>query len=364
MATGTVRINLAAEGFGECERTLLECGELTASGFRFGSGVCGVRMRNGLGDIVMLPWQGQQIWSANFRGRELTMKSMFDEPRPTQSYLETYGGFLLHCGATAMGVPGPEDSHPLHGELPNAPYRDAFLEIGEDESGPYLALGGMYRHTVAFTCNYTAEPLVKLHAGRSMLDVLLTLTNLMTDPMDWMYLAHVNFRPVEQARLVYSAPCDPVHARVRRSIPTHISTPPGYRDFLEELAADPTRHNVFTSDLPFNPEVCFYLDYVADAAGWAHSLQVLPDGSADYVAHRPGQLEKAIRWIANTADQAAMGLILPATAEPEGFHAEQAKGNIKTLAGGESARIHIRAGTLEAAETAEMEEVIAGLLAS
>ncbi|MCK5803317.1 MAG: DUF4432 family protein [Lentisphaeria bacterium] len=362
MAQQEVRINLISEQFGTGERVIAESGELKATAFSFGSGVAGLRMENAVGCIVMLPWQGQQIWSANFLGRELTMKSMFDEPQPTRSYLDTYGAFLLHCGATAMGVPGPEDTHPVHGELPNAPYRDPYLLVGEDADGAYMALGGVFRHTVAFNCNYTAEPLVKLRAGCGMLDIAMTLTNLMRNPMEWMYLAHINFRPVEQGRLVYSAPCDPEHAQVRRSIPSHVTTPDGYREFLEELAADPAKHNVFSGDLPFDPEVCFYLDYVADTAGWAHSLQVHPDGGADYVAHCPEQLEKAIRWIANSGDQAAMGLILPATAEPEGFQAEKEKGNIKVLPGGASLTLTMRAGALEPNEVASVEEKIAGLL--
>jgi hypothetical protein len=357
-----VRMMLSKVQCGPKETLLVEAGEFKAATFTFGSGVCGLRMSNAVGEIVMLPWQGQQIWSAAFYGRELTMVSMFDEPVHTQSYLETYGAYLLHCGATAMGAPGAEDSHPLHGELPNAPYREAFVEVGEDADGSYMALGGLYRHTVAFTCNYTAEPRVKLRAGSGVLDISLCLTNLMTNPMDWMYLAHINFRPVEQARLVYSSPCDPEHVRVRRSVPAHITTPHGYRAFLDELAADPAKHHTFSGDLPFNPEVCLYLDYVADADGWAHSMQVLPDGSADYVAHRPEQLDHAIRWISNTGDQAAMGLILPATAEPEGRNAEAKKGNIKTLQGGESITIQMKAGAVRADDAADLTKTISGLL--
>src|SRR4030042_1025928 len=106
------------------------------------------------------------------------MKSMFTDPLPTRQYLETYGGFLVHCGATAMGVPSKEDTHPLHGELPNAPYQKAHLVFGQDDNGPYLGLGGRYQHTVAFSTNYVAQPLVKLHAGSSLVQVSLTLTNL------------------------------------------------------------------------------------------------------------------------------------------------------------------------------------------
>ncbi|GIS11657.1 MAG: hypothetical protein CM15mP115_08080 [Alphaproteobacteria bacterium] len=49
----------------------------------------------------MLPFKGQQIWRAGFDGRDLTMRSMFDEPVDTQVYLETYGAFMIHCGLAA-----------------------------------------------------------------------------------------------------------------------------------------------------------------------------------------------------------------------------------------------------------------------
>jgi hypothetical protein len=139
-ATGTI-IHLTPENFSEKEITLVENSPLSASTFRFDSGVSGIRLRNELGSLVLLPFQGQQIWSAEFHGRNLTMKSMFSQPRPTRQYLDTYGGFLLHCGATAMGVPTKDDSHPLHGELPNAPFQHAYLAVGEDERGLYLGLG-------------------------------------------------------------------------------------------------------------------------------------------------------------------------------------------------------------------------------
>jgi hypothetical protein len=163
MAATTIHIRPGF--FPERVRTLVESGPLSAAAFRFDSGVCGLRLANEVGALTMLPFQGQQIWSAEFRGRNLTMQSMFTEPRATREYLETYGGFLLHCGATAMGVPTEEDTHPLHGELPNAPYQAAFIEIGQDDKGPYIGLGGRYQHTVAFNHNYVAEPMVKLYAG-------------------------------------------------------------------------------------------------------------------------------------------------------------------------------------------------------
>jgi hypothetical protein len=355
-------IHIAPEFFTGREKTLVESGPLSASTFRFDSGVCGLRLKNESGSLVLLPFQGQQVWSAEFGGRNLTMKSMFAEPCPTREYLHTYGGFLLHCGATAMGVPTKEDTHPLHGELPNAPYQHAHVVVGQDERGSYIGLGGQYTYTVAFSHNYVAEPLVKLYAGSSLFRLTLGITNLKRSEMELMYLAHVNFRPVDDGRLVYSALCTPQHVRVRTSIPSHIRPRPGYVEFIEELARHPEQHNLLAPGLIFDPEVVFFIDYVADEEGWAHSMQVHPDGSADYIRHRPAQLDKGVRWISRTADQDALGLVLPATAEPEGYLAEQAKGNIKVLPPQGVFRCEIEMGVLAPPEARRMEEKIIQML--
>ncbi len=351
-------LHLTPAFFPERERVLLERGPLSASAFRYDSDVCALRLRNELGELVMLPFQGQQIWSAEFGGRNLTMKSMFSQPNATRTYLENYGGFLLHCGATRMGVPAAGDDHPLHGELPNAPYQRAWLSAGEDERGAYMALSGKYEHTVAFSDHYVARPEVRLYAGSSRFPISISVSNLKRTPMELMYLAHINFRPVDYGRLVYSTPCDPRHVRVRTSIPSHVHPLPGYAEFIAELAEHPERHNVLAPGLAFDPEVVFFIDYLADAEGWAHSMQVHPDGSADYIAHRLAQLDHGVRWICRTPDQDALGICLPATGEPEGYHAEKAKGNVKSLAGGESVRFDMEAGYLSPAEAARMAEKI------
>ncbi|MGB5048891.1 MAG: DUF4432 family protein, partial [Caldilineaceae bacterium] len=312
-------IYLRPEFFDSKERLLVERGGLSASAFRYASGVTALRFCNGQGEMVMLPFQGQQIWSAEFGGRNLTMRSMFDEPQATSDYLKTYGAFLIHCGFTAMGVPTETDDHPLHGELPNAPFQQAWVVLGEDEKGAYIGLGGRYQHTVAFSYNYTAEPLVKMYADSSLLHVSLVCRNWKQTPMEYMYLAHVNFRPVDNGHLLYSADITPQTVRVRRSIPSHVKVNPHYLDFLNALGEKPELHHQLTPGLAFDPEIVFGIDYRADAEGWAHTLQLHPDGGADYIRHRPAQLPVGVRWICRTPDQDAAGISLPATAEPEGY---------------------------------------------
>jgi hypothetical protein len=349
--------------FTEREGTLVEYASLSASVFRYESGVAGLRLRNELGQLEMLPFQGQQIWSAEFRGRNLTMKSMFSSPRPTREYLENYGGFYLHCGATAMGVPSKGDTHPLHGELPNAPYQKAHLVAGQDAKGTYLGLGGQYQHTVAFNFNYVAEPLVKLYSGSALIGLSMHIRNLKDTEMEMMYLGHINFRPVDYGRLVYSAKKDPQHVRVRTSIPSHVRPKPGYVEFLEQLKVHPEVHHTLAPGLAFDPEVVFFIDYLTDAGGWAHTLHVHPDGSADYVRHRPDQLDKGVRWICRTADQDALGMIDPATAEPEGYTAEKAKGNLKVIPPKGDFFFEVELGALDPAEAKRIETMIEQIVA-
>jgi hypothetical protein len=355
-------IQLAPHFFTAREHALLEHGPLSASLFTYDSGVAALRLRNDQGDLILLPFQGQQIWSATFGGRDLTMKSMFDQPRPTLDYLATYGGFLLHCGATAMGVPTKEDNHALHGELPNAPFQKAWVTLGTDDGGDYIALGGEYQHTLAFSCNYVAHPLVKLYTGASRCWISITITNLKKTPMELMYMAHVNFRPVDNGRLVYTAHSTPETTRVRKSIPSHVQPTPAYLELLQTLQRDPAQHNVLKPELSFDPEVVFTIDYQSDEAGWAHSMQVHPDGTADYIRHQPAQLDKGVRWICRTPDQDALGLVLPSTAEPEGYHAEKAKGHVRSIPGGGSFSCEMEAGWLSPAEAAAMETTINGIL--
>jgi hypothetical protein len=204
---------------------------------------------------------------------------------------------------------------------------------------------------------------VRLYGASTLFSIGMTIENLRPQPMELMYMAHINFRPVDYGRLVYSAPCVPGKVRPRTDIPTHMKFPDGYAEFLQELVAHPELHNVLKPELPFNPEVVFFLDYLADDEGWAHSMQVHPDGSADYVAHRPDQLNKGVRWISRPGDQDALGLVLPATAEPEGYHAEKAKGNIRTLGANEKTHFELVAGYLSPAEAPAVEAIVEGILA-
>ncbi len=346
-----MRIPLRPEQFGDKERCLLETGAIRVSGFQYDSGVQAVRIVSDRVELICLPFFGQQIWRARVDGRDLTMASMFETPRQTTEYLETYGAFFLHCGLTGLGAPGPDDAHRLHAELPLAGYDEAWLEV----SGDALSLSGRYQHSVAFSTNYLATPKVTVKPGQGLFDVSLEVENLRQAPLEVMYLAHANFRPVDHGRLVYAAKYAPEHVRVRQSIPSHISPPPGYADFIGELAKDPARHHVLGPDLGFDPEVVFALDMLAGEDGWSHGMQMHPGGHADVISHRPDQAPMAGRWISRTGDQQGLGIVFPATAGVEGRAAELAKGAYHLLPGREHWVVEMRMGALGADDARALE---------
>ncbi len=355
-------IHLYKQSFSPTTQVLIKTPDFTVKTFIYPSGVHAIRLENRVGHLMMLPFQGQQIWDAVFFDRCLTMKTMFDDPKPTLAYLENYGGLLLHCGVTAMGVPSAADTHPLHGELPNAPFQTAFLQLGTDETGAYIALSGMYRHTIAFAHNYIATPEVRLYANSSRVAVFLSIENLKNSPMDLMYLAHLNLRPVNDAQIVYSAKVSPQTVRIRDSIPAHAQISDQTLAQIEQLKQHPELHHTLTTGISYDPEVVFFIDYLADQSGWAHSLQIHPDGSADYVTHRPSQLPVGVRWITRTPDQDGLGLVLPATSEPTGYNLEKAAGRVVSLAPRASWTCEFQFCVLEPSQTEVVKQQIQAIL--
>jgi hypothetical protein len=363
MLSEPVIIDLQPAQFGPSESLLARHAGLSASTWRYPSGVAGLRIANGLGHIDLLPFQGQQIWDAVFLGRRLTMGSMFDQPLPTDDFMGSYGAFFLHCGATAMGDPGPTDTHPPHGELPLAAYEQAQLIVGQDDAGAFMGLTGRYRHRVAFSHHYLAEPTLLLHAGTSRIVAQMRLRNLRHQPMELMYLAHINFRPIDGAVLAESVPAGPGHIRVRPALPPPFVPSEEHRRLVSRMMASPEDHRQIDARRAIDPELVLSLDCRADAEGWAYAMQLLPDGSADFVSHRPDQLDHALRWLCQTPSERALGLLLPATAEADGYTAEKAKGHLRLLPSQSEFRCNLEFGALNPPQAVAMARRIEAIVA-
>jgi hypothetical protein len=225
-----------------------------------------------------------------------------------------------------------------------------------------MALAGSYRHRVAFATDYLAEPMIKLHGNSSRLSIEMRIRNLRHAPMELMYLAHVNFRPVDHARLIDTVPAEAAHMRVRAALPPPFIPSAEYAALIGRMQRDPAAQRIIDPDLAIDPELVLSLDPCTDAGGWAHGMQLLPDGAADFVSYRPDQLDHCLRWLCRTPAENALGLMLPATAEADGYTAEKTKGHLRLLPPGGEFRCEIEAGVLDPSAASQMQARIEAVL--
>ena len=216
----TTTIALYPELFSSAEKTLLESADFRVLAWTYPSGVKALALENNRGRVVVLPYQGQMIWSAVFDGCDLTMRNMFEQPRPSPTVIGTYGCFMFHSGILRNGCPTPQDDHPLHGEMPCASMDSAWLEVGEDTTGAFLRLGGEYEYVMGFGDHYRARPSVTLRPGSGLFDIGMDVQNLAGKAMELMYMAHMNYAYVANGRFV--EPLGVERTRVRSSVPAHV----------------------------------------------------------------------------------------------------------------------------------------------
>ncbi len=331
--------------FGAREQTVLRHGELSATLFRYGTGVEAVRLANARGSVTVLPFMGQMVWRAAFDGVELAMHSMFEEPRPAFTIVETYGCLAYHAGLLRNGTPTPEDTHPLHGEMPCLPLDEAGLACGTDEAGAYLAVTGARDYAMGFGAHYRATPRVVLRAGETAFEVVMEAQNLSAAPMDLMYICHANFAFVEGGRIVQPVPFDPDHVVTRTAIPGHVRPTDAYRAFLADLAANPARMERLDEPGRYDPEqVCYIKGLRPGPDGLVHFLLARPEGDGFTVSYDPIALPHAIRWVLDNGDQRTAAFAMPGTCEPEGHAAEKRKGNVRSLAPGANVSFVTRLG--------------------
>lgn len=346
-----MRIYLKKRFFSNTEFVLAENDGMRAVAFRYSTGVEALRIENTNGYFIILPFQGQQVWRVVFCGRELTMKTKLEEPVPTAEYLKTYGGFLLHCGIGGIGLPKAEDKHPQHGELPNADYSDAYIDVKYDS----MAVCGSYKYDMSFVKNYTFSPRCSLGKDDTVLKIKVKIENRRNSPMEYMYLCHINFCPVDGAELVYSG--DYNNIRIYKSG----SESKELLRYMEDLKKNPSQHHVVGGkNQNYNPEICFGIKYMGDKNNFAYTLQCF-DSGACYVKHPVDALPYAVRWISRTGDEDSMGMVLPATSEHLGYTHAKKSGQVKILPGNSSIDFEIEAGYVDDKRASRIKDIIANI---
>lgn len=356
----TGKIYLYEELFERTPKTIFESESFSAEIFKYSTGVSAVTIENSKGYITSLPFMGQMIWDTEFLGRNMVMKSIFDEPEfCREAYGESYGCFLMHCGLTAVGIPSEGENHARHGELPFAKYRESYILLGEDDGGKYISIGGVYGYKRAYVANYDFTVEYKLYEDASTFEIITNIKNKKDSPLEYFYLSHINYAQVIGSQLRANAKA--------RSEEEKAAIPSAYPDgadgatleYLKSLEADPSKMDVSDENVALcTPEFSFLYTCEEDKDGFAHTLEIMPDGHAFYVRHRPEELPVTIRWIGKTGDEASMGMVLPSTAPHTGYKSCVENGYARYLASGEDVTFCITAGVLSPEETKEIEKKI------
>ena len=331
--------------FSEAPFVLVEADGLRAELFRYATGVEAVRLSHARGDVVVLPYLGQIVWSARFDGVALAMGSPFEMPRPAASIVDTYGCLAFHSGLLRNGVPGPQDTHALHGEFAVAAMDAAEIRVTPDS----LAVAGSYRYVKGFGDHYLATPSVTLRRDATLFEIAMAVENRGGRPMDLMYMCHVNFAFVPGATIEQAAPFTAETLQVRTSVPPFVRTSPDYEARLAAMARDPSPSRVLSDDLVLDPELVFYLDGLGtDTDGRTRVVLRRPEGDGFAIAYAPAEFPRTVRWLLRDVDVQVAGIALPSTCDPEGYAAERRKGHVQSVAPGETRYFAVELGYLAA----------------
>jgi hypothetical protein len=317
--------------FAETEHELLKSSSYSVVLFRYRSGVEAIRICAGRGEFIWLPYLGQQVWDWRVDGKSQKFEGFVDEPSYGRNFLENYGGFLIHCGMTAMGNPAANDTHPQHGELPVARFDEAWIEILQEDGREVLSLNGRLHWHVPFVAEYHFSPSLRIASDGLSLQVETRLENPTAHIMDYMYLAHINFPFSKAKQIMSTVPFDPEHVTIRNEIIPGLSEHPEMIKQIEQTAK-------------YEPELVAILDDKDATGESAGSILVYSDGTSRWVSQETPVLDHHVIWITHTADRGACGFHLPSTAGPEGFEREKAKGNIKHLMPGSGVTLNYACG--------------------
>lgn len=335
-------VELFREDFFASERIILSDDEFTVTGRKYSTGVEAVEISNSKGHIEVLPFMGQIVWDAEFNGVSLRMKNMFAEPHPAVLIEDTYGCFAFHSGLLGAGCPGPEDTHPLHGEFACASMDRAWLEVDDD----CVAITGSYEYVKGFGDHYRARPKVLLMKGATTLTIEMEVTNLSWyQPMPLQYMCHMNYAYVADASMTENIPTGSF--RIRESIPAHVNPTPEWTRFNEKITSGSVDTTRLAGSKNYDPEIVFFADdlpqYGTDMRFELHS----PDGSGFRTEFSSAEFPVATRWILWNPDQQVAAFVLPGTSRPEGRLAAKAAGTLIELPAQQTRHFRVVTGLIQ-----------------
>lgn len=327
MAPGIIELH--RNYFTENSKLIFHNEEMTASLFRYPSGVEAIELKNSLGRMVVLPYMGQMIWDLEFDGTDLKMKNMFSQPKKAGSIIDTYGCFAFHSGLIRNGCPDPEDDHDLHGEMPCADMDRAWLEINDEG----INICGEAEYVKGFGHHYLARPTVKMFNRERFIEISMKVKNLSGTEMPLQYMCHTNYAYFENAVMKQNIPDSAF--KLRESIPGHVKPTGQWMDYTKKLLSGDEMIIALNRPEMYDPEIVFFVDKLDQYQENAEFEMVLPNGTTFFTRFSTAELNYATRWILYNGDQQVGAFVLPATCRPEGFLAAERSGTLLKLEAGE-----------------------------
>lgn len=333
----STRVQLPRALFTERETEIVCTDNQQVTAWRYETGVEALRVSGSSGQIVVLPFMGQMIWQATLGGVDLTPPSMFPVPRPATVITETYGCFAFHSGLLSNGCPGPDDDHPLHGEMPCAAMDSAWLQL--DERG--IAVGGVREYAEGFGPRYEARPGVTLLRDEAALEITMSVTNLSAGrPMPLQYMCHINHAFVPGATLDDSLAPDAW--TVRTSVPDHVHPTPEWEATVAAMADGNRPLDRLDDPALFDPEIVVFADHLP--AGEQTLSMTAPDGTRRWTRFDASEFPTVTRWFLHDPDLQVAAYALPATCRPEGRAAAAAAGTLVHLEPGHTRSFSVTTG--------------------
>lgn len=340
-----MKIHLSRNQFTPTETLLFESESCTLYTFTYPSGVEAVRIIIGKGQLIWLPFFGQSLWSWKLDGVEQKFEGFVQEPDyQARNFLHTYGGFLIHCGITAMGNPTPEDNHLHHGELPLAHYQEAWISVAE---GAYpLTLSGSYTYSIPFIASYKFTPSLHVAADGASIAVNADVQNLQKTALSYMYLNHLNFTLRGAKSLLYGS-----EAFTKERVTVLHEAIPGSKE-NPSLLLNPN------AAAKLSPELVALVKNKAQYGSVTVNTMEREDGTCVWMALDSSTLDHTVIWLTKTPDRLAGGFSLPATAGPRGLAEETRQGNNKSLGAGESVTFQFVFGLNKQEDTETIQKAI------
>lgn len=331
-------IKLQRKFFSEKPAVIYQDKEFTVNLFRYPSNVEAVELINSRGKVVVLPYLGQMIWDLTFDGVDLKMKSIFSQPKKVNHIVDTYGCFAFHSGLLCNGCPGPEDDHPLHGEMPCADMDEAWLEVTSES----VKISGSVEYAKGFGHHYLAKPSVTLPAGKTYIEIGMFVKNLSGAEMPLQYMCHTNYAFLANAKMKQNIPESAF--KLRESIPDHVKPTEKWLDYNKQLAKRPGALSVLDQPDMYDPEIVFFADRLDQYQQEVQFEIESPDGTTFFTKFSTDEFNYATRWLLYNSDQQVAAFVLPGTCRPEGFTAAKKSGSLIWLSAGEERSFHVITG--------------------